>query len=151
MKNLKKASALFLSLIILFILPVTANASLMENDGLEVTIDTDRENYEEGEAITATITVTNTKDEPVQILNLEQLVPEGYVIEEGSDFEGEVTLGKGESISINVRYAGENPIPDENKVEDFLNNLIYGETWVIPNILLVIGGIAAVAIFFKLT
>lgn len=151
MKNLKKASALFLSLIILFIFPVTANASLMENDGLEVTIDTDRENYEEGEAITATITVTNTKDEPVQILNLEQLVPEGYVIEEGSDFEGEVTLGKGESISINVRYAGENPIPDENKVEDFLNNLIYGETWVIPNILLVIGGIAAVAIFFKLT
>ena len=142
---------MFLSLIILFIFPVTANASLMENDGLEVTIDTDRENYEEGEAITATITVTNTKDEPVQILNLEQLVPEGYVIEEGSDFEGEVTLGKGESISINVRYAGENPIPDENKVEDFLNNLIYGETWVIPNILLVIGGIAAVAIFFKLT
>ena len=98
---------MFLSLIILFIFPVTANASLMENDGLEVTIDTDRENYEEGEAITATITVTNTKDEPVQILNLEQLVPEGYVIEEGSDFEGEVTLGKGEFRKYCANGCGE--------------------------------------------
>ena len=150
MKIFSKTAAILLSLILRFAFQVTAFASYMENNGLEVTIVTDQENYEEGDPITATITVTNTKDEAVQILNIEQLVPEGYVLED-SEAATEVTLEKGDSVSINVRYVGETPALDENKVEDFINNLIYGETWVIPNILLVIGGIAAVAVFFKLT
>ncbi len=151
MKIFARTAALLLSLMFIFVFQTTAFASYMENNGLEVTIVTDRENYEEGEPITATITVTNTNEEPVQILNLEQLVPEGYILEDNAEDFGEIILGKGESVSINVKYAGENPEITENNVEDFLNNLIYGETWVIPNILLVIAGIAAVAIFFKLT
>ena len=47
-------------------------------DGLEVTLTTDKEKYSKGEEIVATLTVTNTNDTAVSNVSLENLIPEGY-------------------------------------------------------------------------
>ena len=153
MNKIKKAVAAFFCAVIImefFAMPVMASS--MVNDGLEITIETDKESYEEGEAITATITVKNVKDEPVIIRNIEQVLPEGYKFTDESEIpEGEIILEKGDSVSVKVTYEGEDTSAEENKVEAFFNNVIYGESFGIPNILIALILIIAAALFFYFT
>ena len=80
----RKITTFFLLIFLLgtLVLPALATA---QYQGLEVSVTMDKETYEPGEPITATITVTNKGSQTVTIANLEQLIPEGYVLSENSD------------------------------------------------------------------
>ncbi|MBQ2861741.1 MAG: hypothetical protein IJE83_03020, partial [Oscillospiraceae bacterium] len=93
----KKAAAVLMAAAIICALSVPVFASYMEHEGLEVSVEMDKESYEEGELITATITVKNTNAEAVIITNLEQLIPEGYELAKDSEAATEnVELAPGE-------------------------------------------------------
>ena len=64
MKAVRKImTALLLAAVLIQFTALPAFASSMEHEGLEVTVQMDKEVYEEGEPITATITVKNTNSE----------------------------------------------------------------------------------------
>lgn len=138
MKRLRKITVGFLLMVIcvgFLALPASASASYMEHEGLEITIEMDKEVYDAGEPITATITVKNTNSGTSTITNLEQLIPEGYRLAESSEASmSNITLRGGQAIVMNVTFVEEAPAETEAS-EDFLTKLIEGETWGIPNLL----------------
>lgn len=152
MKNGKRTAArLLLVLMCLSVLVLPAAATSMVHNGLQVTMETDKEQYDAGEPITATITVLNTNPQSVTIASLEQLIPEGYVLAEGSAALTEnVELGPNQSMMMNVTFVGE--APEESAMEaDFFTKLIEGQTWGIPNLLLIVLAVIVVVIFMVLT
>ena len=79
MKVWKKCGALFLTVLLcITMMAVPALAASDSQDGFEVTLTTDKEEYSKGEEIAATLTVTNTNDTAVSNVSLENLIPDGY-------------------------------------------------------------------------
>ena len=119
MKSLKKITLWFLIMVTCFgmlVLPVSA--SYMEHEGLEITIEMDKEVYDAGEPITATITVKNTNSSSSTISNLEQLIPEGYRVAESSEASMQnITLQGGQSIVMNVTFVEETTYKTEELKE----------------------------------
>lgn len=153
MKTLHKIFAIIMLIVLLQCSVLPVMASQMEHEGLEVTVQMDKEIYEEGEPITATITVKNTNPETVTITNLEQLIPEGYKLAEDSEANTtDVVLGPEESVTLNVTY-GEPPelSAEEEAVQSFVDTVIYGETVGIPNVLIAFLAAIGIFVFFKLT
>ena len=154
MKILKKLIVWFLLNVTCFsvlILPVSA--SYMEHEGLEITIEMDQEVYDAGEPITATITVKNTNNGASTITNLEQLIPEGYRLEESSEASMKnVTLRGGQSVVMNVTFVEDAAQAQETEAkEDFLTKLTEGQTWGIPNLLWAVLLVILFVIFMLLT
>ena len=155
MKSLRKIVSVALLLMCVYAFSLPANASAqMEHEGLAVTIAMDKEQYESGEPITATITVTNTNDHTVSVVNLEQLIPEGYALAENSvaakqNFE----IPAGETVVLEVTIEGQQIQLDEEEEEttDFFDKLFYGETMGIPNLLLAVIVLIAFCIYMWLT
>lgn len=134
----------------MLVLP-TAATTYVEHDGLQVTAEMDKEQYDDGEPITATITVTNTNAETVTIANLEQLIPEGYKLAEDSQAAMKnVELSPDQTIVLKVTFVGETT-GEEEGTEDFFAKLFYGETWGIPNLLILVVLVIAFIIFMILT
>ena len=157
MKKLRKLIALLLLLLYALALPAGAT-SYVEYDGLEVTVEMDQEQYENGVPMTATITVTNTNNRSVMIVNLEQLIPEGFVLAEGSvASKNNFEIQAGETIVLQVTFTGETleePEDDPDGLEistNFLEDLVSGVTWGIPNLFLVFAVVALIVIFMALT
>lgn len=153
MTTLKRMTVFFLLLVLctsLFVLP--AMATHMVHEGLDVTIIMDKEQYEDNEPITATITVKNTNAYSMTIVNLEQLIPDGYRLSESSLASMKnIELGAGQSVVLEVTFESAAPEVQTAENEDFFAKLIYGETWGIPNLLIALIVVAAVAIFMWLT
>lgn len=152
MKKLRNTLLLFLLVLwcmSLGILPVAA--ADLEDQGLEVTVEMDKEAYSPGEPITATIFVENTSGSTVTIASLEQLIPEGYRLVETSEAAmTDVELGPYEGMSMNVTYVGEEAA-EEAQTKDFFKNLFEGQTLGIPNVLLLFVAVVAVVVFMILT
>ena len=86
MKVWKKCGVLFLTVLLcITMMAVPALAASDSQDGLEVTLTTDKEKYSKSEEIAATLTVTNTNDTAVSNVSLENLIPEGYKLADGSE------------------------------------------------------------------
>lgn len=103
-------------------MPVCAES--LNQDGLEVTFTTDKESYNQGEQITATLTVTNKNNAEVNNVSVENLLPEGYKATNDSEMMKKVkTLGVGETISVTVAYM---PIHTDNNEEQADNGNIKG-------------------------
>ena len=136
----------------LFSLKTSASSSA-EYDGLQVMVKMDQETYEAGEEITATITVVNTNKQPVTIINLEQLIPEGYVLAEDSQVATQnVEISPGQELSLQVTFVGEPPQPAEKgEGGTFWDKLFYGETFGIPNIILAVIVVIILIVFMLLT
>lgn len=146
-------SALLLSIVLLQIFALPAMASqTVEHDGLDISIVTDKENYELDEDIKAVITVKNTNEHSVIIADLEQLVPEGYKIKESADMQlKDIELAPGETITLDVTLVSETDILSGEAAENFFDTIIFGETWKIPNILIVLVLIVGIFLFFHFT
>ncbi len=138
--------------IMLFSLNVEAS-SYAEHEGLQVMVKMDQETYEEGEEITATITVVNTNSQPVTIINLEQLIPEGYILAENSQVATQnVEMKPRQEISLQVTFVGEPPQSAEiGEGGTFWDRLFYGETFGIPNIILAVIIVIFLIVFMLLT
>ena len=154
MRKSKLFCVILLAILCMNLLVLSAAASAVtEYDGLRVTVEMDKEHYDNGESITATITVTNTAEDTITIVNLEQLIPDGYRLVEGSVASKEnVDIKAGETITLQVSFEG---VPEADNGEagegDFFDKLLYGETWGVPNILLAVLAAIAFGIFMLLT
>lgn len=109
MRAIKKIPVFLLTMILcigLVAMPALATSS--SQDGLEVTLTTDKESYSQGEQIVATLTVTNTNDFVVNNVSLESVIPEGYTLAEGTDATKQIeSLGTGETVALAVTYVPE--------------------------------------------
>ena len=124
----------------------------MENEELEVTVLFDKEVYEEGEPITAKIIVKNISGETAIIRDVEQLVPEGYVLSGNlPEYEEDFLLEPDGTIELEVTYGEVIENPEEEGAEAFFDKVIFGETLGIPNILIAILLVIAVALFYHFT
>ena len=74
-------------------------------DGLEVILTTDKEEYDNNDEITATLTVKNTNDFPVNNVLVKGVVPKGYELVEGGEESSSVeTLEAGEFFTVTIKY-----------------------------------------------
>lgn len=134
------------------ICPVSVEAYTTVVDGIEVTVEMDQELYEEEDPITVTIIVTNQREETVVIASLEQLIPEGYVLtEESQAIMENFELSSGESRQLTAVLESMEQPQQEEEAMDFLDILLEGETWGIPNLLLLLGAIVLIVVFGILT
>lgn len=150
MKHLRKGMSLALLLfyLILLALPVAAS-TVSEYEGVQVMVKMNQDYYTDGEQITATITVINTNPNSVTIANVEQLIPEGYVLSEGSNVSTQdVELKSGQSMELQVTFEGESAEEGEST---FWDELFYGSTLGVPNIFLIVILIIGIIAFFALT
>lgn len=123
MKVVKKFMAFLLMLILcISMTAIPAFAKSLTQDGLEVTLITDKSEYSQSEQIITTLTVKNTNDFAIKNVSLENVVPDGYKLAENSDLEKQVeSLGTGETVSIKVTYISEYSDDSENQSSNGTN------------------------------
>lgn len=152
MNRIRRLLALLLiSVFLCSLMVMPAMATITHADGLEIKISMDKEVYDAEESITATIVVKNLRPIPVTVTNIEQLIPEGYTLDENSRAAlKDTTLKSNESVTLTVTLSPEIDFVEE-KEEDFFTKLIEGKTWGMPNLLLAFLAILAIIIFMILT
>jgi hypothetical protein len=141
------------------VMPARATTTTTTQDGLEVTVEMDKEMYAPGEPITATITLKNTKYKEVTIKNLEQLIPEGFELaEESKAALKNKTLGAKASLKLVVTMQQQEDEPDADgitKIGNFeppsLTHIFFGETHGMPHLPFWCVMLVAFLIFMKLT
>lgn len=132
------------------VLPAAANTMVFESNEVEVTIEMDKEVYDVGEPITATLTIKNVTSDALTIRKAEGLVPEGYELSsESKEALNNLELRAGGTAVLKVVFEAE---PEEAAhQEDIWHKLLYGETLGIPNLLIAVILVIAFAIFMFLT
>jgi len=154
MKIRQRLIPIFLTLVLWTGFPAfpAAASSVMEYEGLEVSMKMDKEQYNDDEPITATITVKNTTFETITIVTLEQLIPEGYQLSENQKASVEnIELPPSRTLVLEVTFE-KIPAPEEAAAEeDFFSKLFYGKTGNIPNFLLAVLLVLAFAVYMLLT
>lgn len=105
-KTMKRFSALFLSMLLcLGITTIPVFAASESQDGLEVTLVTNKEAYTQEEEIMVNLSVKNTNDFAVTNLSLENTIPKGYKLAEDSVATKQIrSLEAGESTTLKVTY-----------------------------------------------
>ena len=103
---MKRFSALFLSMLLcLGITTIPVFAASESQDGLEVTLVTNKEAYTQEEEIMVNLSVKNTNDFAVTNLSLENTIPKGYKLAEDSVATKQIrSLEAGESTTLKVTY-----------------------------------------------
>ena len=87
---------------------IPAFAASSTQDGIQVTLAADKESYSQGEQITAVLTVTNTNETAVSNVSLENVIPEGYELADGSEATKQVeSLKAGETVTLTAVYTAE--------------------------------------------
>ena len=130
MKVVKKFTTFLLMLILCISLTaIPAFAESLTQDGLEVTLITDKPEYSQSEQIVTTLTVKNRNDFAIKNVSLENAVPEGYKLAENSDLKKQVeSLDIGETISVEVTYISEHSDDSENQFSNGTNtSTLFGE------------------------
>lgn len=103
MKQIKRIMIVVLSLVLAVSLSLTAFAATASQDGLELSVTTDKTSYSATEQVTVTVTVKNTNTFAVSN------VPEGYKPADGySSTKNIATLGAGETATLTVVYVPQN-------------------------------------------
>lgn len=117
MKAIKKIPIFLLTMMLclgIMTIPVIAASSMQ--DGLEVTLTTDKKTYSRSDQIVATLTVTNKNDVAVSNITLENLIPDGYKLADDSMATKRVkSLATGEKVSLTVTYVAEDSNDNEDK------------------------------------
>lgn len=106
MRVIEKVAPILTSLALsLSWLTLPTYADTINQDGLEISLDTDRESYSADEEIVAKLTVTNNNADNITDVILENIVPDGYVLANGTEaIKSIAELGKGETVSLEVVY-----------------------------------------------
>lgn len=105
MTQVRKIFVLLLVVAVTCCMATTAFAATNTQDGIEVTLTTDKTEYSSGEEIIVTLIVTNTNDTAVTNVSLESLIPEGYKLADDSAATKQIDiLNYGESITLTVTY-----------------------------------------------
>ncbi|MBE6628868.1 MAG: hypothetical protein E7629_08075 [Ruminococcaceae bacterium] len=133
--KIKKTTALLLTLLLCVgLLAIPAYATETVQDGLEITLTTDKDEYGQGDVIEAVLTVTNTNNFVVYDVSLESVIPEGCELADGDSSSLQVpSLAVGETVTLTTRLVAGKTQP----------SLIW--LWIL--LAVVAGGGLAVAIF----
>lgn len=119
---MKRISAFLLMVVLCMSMIMPAFAASASQDGLNVTLTTNKKGYQQGEQIQATLTVTNTNDYAVSNVSLENITPDGYKLSEGTVPIKDIgSLAAGETVSFGVTYIPEgsaNDIGNESNPEN---------------------------------
>lgn len=99
---------------ILSISSINVFAEKTTQNGLEVTLLTDKTDYSSTEDIVATLTVKNTNEVEVSNILLENVTPEGYKVIDKNSLTKEISkLNSGESVSLKVTYLSNASVPEK--------------------------------------
>lgn len=106
MKQARKIPILLLAILFsIAMMTVSAFAATSSQDGVKVTLKTDKSNYKKGESIVAAITVKNMSGTELANVSLEGLIPNGYVLDSKSAATKTVeTLAAGGTETLTVTY-----------------------------------------------
>lgn len=124
---MKKIATLLLTLSLVFcmLFAVSVNASAdstVTQDGLEVTITTDKAEYAKNDDIQVTVSIKNTNTFKVEDVSVETLLPEGLVLKTGDLAAKDIAIEAGESYTASVvaqlseELRGEESKPEEGPV-----------------------------------
>ncbi len=106
MKKFKKLLAVITALALAAVMLCASAMVFAESasqDGLIVSLTTDKDSYSQGESIVVTITVTNSNDVAVNNVSLRNVIPNGYDVADGSaTIKSITTLQAGETVSFSV-------------------------------------------------
>lgn len=116
MKKAKKTLALLFAMVLCIgMMTMNVSAASTEQDGLQVSLTTDKSEYSQGDPITATLAVTNTNDVAVSNVSMENMIPEGYSLAEGSEADKLVeSLDAGETVTMSVTYIADASTGEDN-------------------------------------
>lgn len=104
---MKKIASLFSTLCImcciLLVLPLNASAASSDiQDGLEVSIITNKDEYSADEDVQVSVNVKNTNSNSVGEISIQTLLPEGLVVKSGDLKITNITIDPGKTYSNNV-------------------------------------------------
>ena len=106
--KLRSFVALFVVLATFICFSTSVLAATIEQDGITVTITTDKESYTEDEPISVTISATNTNDYAVSNMKIESIIPEGYKLNENTQSViNKESIQSGETLTLTAIYEGE--------------------------------------------
>lgn len=120
MKTMKKLlTVLMVLLLCTTAFTVPAFAATTTQDGLEVTLSTDKNAYAKSEAIITELTVKNTGSTAVTDLSLETLIPAGYALTQNSASTMQVSaLEAGESVTLKLTMMSEDVLNSNPGTDD---------------------------------
>lgn len=104
---MRKRKVLFCVLILLVvsIIPIQVFAEVNAQDGLEVSINLEKEEYSKGDKIETTVTVKNINTFAVRNISIESFVPNGYLISADCDINKRVdVLNSGDICVFEISY-----------------------------------------------
>lgn len=132
MRKIQKLFIVLFTLVFCFgISTIPAFAASVSQDGLEVTLVTDKTAYDQDEQITATLVVLNTNEQPVSNVSLKHLVPDGYELADGSTDTKEIeSIAANDYVSFEVVYGANTDFAEVaagNANDDEKNNDIPGK------------------------
>lgn len=104
---MKKITRLFLSItmmmLMLAVFPLKADAAAYSSeDGLEVSIETDKDEYSSKDDINISVDIKNTNTYDMTGISVETLLPEGIKVKNGVVNKDNITVPAGESVNVNV-------------------------------------------------
>lgn len=110
MRTRKRFTLIVLSMIFcVCMLATPAYAESVSQDGLEVTLTTDKTDYTASDDIVAVLKVKNTNDAAVENVSLETLIPDGYKLSDGAAAAKTIeSLGAGKTAELTVTYVADN-------------------------------------------
>ena len=119
----KKIAAIFLTMLMIFSFAgISVSAATTTQDGLEVSLTTDKTEYTKNEQITATLKVKNTNSEAVSNVTLETVVPTGFkVVDTTSSTKNVGTLNANAEDSLTIKLVKDdsgNSTIEKNNSED---------------------------------
>lgn len=105
MKIKKKLTAIIVGVMMFNVVSINVFATTTIQDGLEVTLTTNKEEYNKDEEITAILNVKNTNDTAITNILLEGLIPEGYKLADNSIATKQIEmLNADELATLTVTY-----------------------------------------------
>ena len=119
MKIAKKLAAVAVSTLMMFsITGMNVSAASTTQDGLEVTLSTDKEAYSKDDKITATLSVKNTNAKEVMDVAMETDIPDGYEVADGTKNNKQLDkLAPNESSELKVVYVAKDSGEDSQDSE----------------------------------
>lgn len=120
MKIAKKLVAVAVSTLMMFSMAgMNVFAASTTQDGLEVSLTTDKETYSKDEKITATLSVKNTNESDVTDITMETIIPDGYEVADGTKNNKQFDkLAPNESVELKVVYVAKDSGEDSKDSED---------------------------------
>ena len=120
MKIAKKLVAVVVSALMMFsIVGMNVFAASTTQDGLEVSLTTDKEAYNRDENISVKITVTNNNSVAVENIAMENFVPDNYRISDDTVVHKMIPyLNAGETAELNTTFVYNNANEEESSTEE---------------------------------